>query len=1330
MYINRTLKSLDESQILEQNINFNYLITVITAEPGAGKTELLNNIAITNNSQVLNASSFKFLTNVKQNNLILLDGLDELTKIGIETVKEVLFKIITTSPIGIVLSCRASEWDKRYEKFLSDISPFKIQQFQLLPFTETEQKNFINVRFPEINFDNFIKSTKIYDLNTLLSNPLLLGIFAEAYILNQGNFISKTQAFSDACNKMVSESNPNAPTEHKPNAHNLLQIFNKLSTVLLLSGSNGICTDEFDKNDSYPHLSSILNIDKTDLRYLIDTKLFKPTSNLSLFEPIHRIVSEYCCANYLVNRMKDQTDLLTLKRTLSVLAPNDKTRDDLRGVLGWLCALGNFEIQKEIITLDPYSVIAYGDPSQIPQNLKGLLLKELINLSEQDPYFRNSDRWRDFNIKDFFNEDIVIETNSTLLSDNVPDELKCLILELIQTSSVKEQFTPSLISIIRSSTSSLKSRRYATLAIKNLPRCETEELVKYLIKSSNSDNHALEIACYLIKQVCFSPLRKEIVKDLFIAFNSLYQSNSDERFLSRYFIKDFIVSLDIQTILYLLNELTKELKCICQKEPYECYCRDGISKNVSKLLNQLVKLEPASLISTSIWNWVKNLHFRNNGNINDNDLIKYLNKNLTIKHQIQVLYFTRESTESEEKYRELKYNLGFMHSGIRLTINDYVAITQYAFENKNILLWKLFYICHDPEQDKNIKGIVIELRQTMKNQSQRHPLFLRTWTSLERYWKLKKFDEFSKRNYSYIRKNKRKTNRNQIREIKYFNRNIELILSGQHYGWLRKFSYILQREKFDEFSYLFKDKSIPETSLSNCLDFIRPSLPSLSEVIKNKIKGSSFNILDILASACISIYRKKGDLNCFTNNELELIYYEDDWNWEGITDTEEESIIDEIKTRIFKNKTDYINYAELTIEPFFKVSHKSYVKISWLKEIPPAYKLQEELIFNWLKNYNNIALNDLNTLFDLLINTGDINKSLNIIKIKTEHYLSILNEPNEKLFNHAIFWFVRYFYFVKDNNIKISKFITQNPDDIFNFISKHDGIRSKELSWPNLTANKVYLILNAFIDSWPEVYLPSHWGTGSPPNETAYRFLTDFVWRISDDNPEQTIFYANEMLNDPRFISFKKTLLHLKAKAKGQSIQIAPKADNVLQLLNAESISTVHMLKTVLLEALEELQKWLKGAETDPLDKYHNLNSKTRENTIRNRIVEDLNQFLLKYNLATNIEKYMAKSDRCDITYQSNVDGRENLLVIEVKGQWNKEIFTAPKTQLYDRYSHHPLADLQGIYLVLWFGKDEIIEGKKGHQFNTASELETKIFDQIPDDIQSNISIFTLDLTN
>ena len=59
------------------------------------------------------------------------------------------------------------------------------------------------------------------------------------------------------------------------------------------------------------------------------------------------------------------------------------------------------------------------------------------------------------------------------------------------------------------------------------------------------------------------------------------------------------------------------------------------------------------------------------------------------------------------------------------------------------------------------------------------------------------------------------------------------------------------------------------------------------------------------------------------------------------------------------------------------------------------------------------------------------------------------------------------------------------------------------------------------------------------------------------------------------------------------------------------------------------------------------------------------------------------------------IDGKRRLLVTEVKGQWHNKLYTAAAAQLHERYSIHPDAEQQGIFLVIWFGVDEKVAGRK-----------------------------------
>ncbi|NRF17674.1 hypothetical protein [Agrobacterium pusense] len=87
------------------------------------------------------------------------------------------------------------------------------------------------------------------------------------------------------------------------------------------------------------------------------------------------------------------------------------------------------------------------------------------------------------------------------------------------------------------------------------------------------------------------------------------------------------------------------------------------------------------------------------------------------------------------------------------------------------------------------------------------------------------------------------------------------------------------------------------------------------------------------------------------------------------------------------------------------------------------------------------------------------------------------------------------------------------------------------------------------------------------------------------------------------------------------------------------------------------------------------------------------------------------------------------LLVIEVKGQWNNELFTAASAQLDERYAIHPDAARQGIYLVLWYGNGEKIAGLVDPTISTPAKLKASILSKMSDELQRRINVVVLDLS-
>ena len=461
-YLSRSLvdfenhgKTYSEAELLTAS---NYV--VVLAEPGGGKTELLGSLAQQLGTTAITASKFAYV-GVKSNNApLVIDAFDELSKVDNSGIYKLFGKAEAVSPTHVYLSSRSSEWDNAATKAFKDFFGHPPLVVRLCEFNAAEQWAIFGHYLPGEDFIAFQAEVSRFDLDMLLPNPEFLKLFAKAYIESERYFTDKRSIFVQAVEGLAKEANPDVrsinpilSTAQKVNLS--LEVFTKL----LLSGAEGICTSEVNDSRIYPLLASLFE-GETIANGILATRLFKPGDSVDQHRPVHRIIAEYCAADYLTKRIADPADSLTLYKCLPIIAPNSIVRDELRGLLGWMAALGNKPIQESAIALDPYAVLANGDPSQLEHSSKCLLINRLKEIETQDPYFRRGDFCRRFSVAGFFTQDVVDEIKP-LLTAGSDGHLRDLILELLAGSPAIRQLRDELRQLALTPTESENTRLLA-----------------------------------------------------------------------------------------------------------------------------------------------------------------------------------------------------------------------------------------------------------------------------------------------------------------------------------------------------------------------------------------------------------------------------------------------------------------------------------------------------------------------------------------------------------------------------------------------------------------------------------------------------------------------------------------------------------------------------------------------------------------------------------------------------------------------------------------------------------------------------------------------------
>lgn len=1332
-YLPRTL-NFKNKPLSEEELLVSKGVCVVLAEPGAGKTFLLRNLAQRLGVRPQKASIFRYSSATSEPCALIIDALDEVAKLDPSAIDALFVKAQESGAKLIIFSSRSSEWEEAREIRIRECFGTDPKVVRLQPFDENEQKSLFSNYLPDEDFAAFKNELAKFDLEPLLGNPQFLRLFAEAFVESGRTFSTKKKIFEDAVRRLALVPANGIAQKTELTREERIALANEVFAKLLLSGAVGVDVADTLADIQFPRLTSLVHGD-TNVTSILDTQLFKPSDGPNKHEPVHRIVTEFCAAQYLVARIDDSSDIFSLSQCMAVIAPNSVVRDELRGLLGWMAAVGSQTLQEAAIDLDPYAVLANGDPSQLSLPSKKRLLAGLQQVAANDPFFRRSDIWRTFSASGFFTGEVVNELRPLLTGKEENGHLRGLLLELLEGSNAISQLETELRALLLNPDCNTNTRLLAHQCLLSLPEHDHAADCKPLISEGGIDS--LNIAAKLFQTFGVAKLGRGDLLDLLNKSADLYPGRKDRRKRAiggRYFIKKLILSLVLKDVEWLLDQLTNGLHCTCgAKGAHNCDCRNGVSKIVGTLLDCYFERNAGPYDPSKVWGWIGNLNFHGQMSAERSAAVRMLQTNHGLRQSIQRLVLGLLS--NPEQVRETRYNSfdSFSsHAGLFFQSDDWGVMADYAFETDNYDLWSDFIATHNPHRNTDERG-PDDLRRHMRGQAREKPEFMRVWAKRNHAW-AKSRHEWRERRYRFESRRRRRERDVAKLNAKHLNEHRDLVESGRHFGWLMRFAdlYLREAEKIPE---EFDDALLPESALRNCLPFIEPDLPSMQKLAELQCASQGLQIETVLFAACLAIFRKEGCLDTVSREALAVLKTNIDMGYNGVEHDEKEAMEKEVDRHLFNSVADVEIFAREYIEPQLWIEGCQHPEVGWLRYKNEFHPLREQYSLDWLKQYPNISLQATDTLFGLSASYADPTELRNLVVQRCDEFLLSWPEitEDENLERRRSFWFLRHFFFVDDGHKAIWPWLASDPDMIFAFERIAGSLnRDEDTVWPDLSARKIYCILDAFAEKWPKVDLPSSYGTGSPKEETAYRFLTDLIWKIGKDEPNHSLPVLGSILSESRFADFHMVAQNLRATAMRKLALrdfVPPSPVEVVGLLDRSAVATTEGLRALILEELHELQRAISGSDFDPVEKFYDGGKRVDENTASKRIAEHLQLRLKALNMAVTIEHQLKDAKRCDITASVMLGGSRNLLVMEVKGQWHRKLFTAAATQLHELYSIHPDAEQQGVYLVLWFGNGEKIADKIDATITCAVELQQKILETVPEELRGLIDVFVLDLS-
>lgn len=1323
-YIPRKL-IVDKEVVTEEQLLQRGKVFVILAEPGAGKTTLLTRLAELLHATRIKATVFQNLKVRPPVGPLLIDAMDEVARVDEKDTRPIIASASEYSAHTVIFAARSSEWDNGCNEFIRECFGVMPTVVFLEPFNLEEQRRLFDREYSAESFEAFFAAARDFELAPLLGNPQFLLLFAAAYVENNRTFTSKAKIFEDAVGRLAYEANRELGQQRaKPPAAEIIALGNEVFAKLMLSGSVGIATVERLSDRNFPYANGLCR-DARNLRFLLDTRLFKPSDDAETHEPVHRIVAEYCAARYLVSRV-EAADRLSAERLLAVIAPNGATRTELRGMLGWMAAVGAEALQLDVIDIDPYAVLANGDPSQLSPSAKRKLLSSLSELSAKNPMFRQADFLRRFNVGRFFTEDLIEDVRSIVLQDG---GIQDLILELLVGAKIVPSLAPDLSALITNPSVDGYTRNLALNVFLSMPGQISKADIIELMKQG--DPEGLELATRAITTLGASKIGIHNVHELLTKLCDIYPDrNKDVRpKISKYAIMLLISSFNSDETAVLLDKMTDGMVCSCApRHNYLCQCRTAKSKIVGRLLDRYFQCHSGKHDVERIFGWMISLHFDHRISEDRCEAVSYLRKHHELRRSVQWMAFSGIADEGTASETLRRLNSVHSHSGLLPQDGDRLALSQLATDGGMLEVWSALLIRHNIFTGARAPD---PLRAAQRIQARTSPELLALWCGKERqrfaFQEWERTGNRRSRSGIHIRKQSAIKDRN----LAHLRANLEDIEAGRNWWWLKRFADGYLLDGYEDSEELVDDPETPLRALRNCLPLIDPFLPT----VEGLGRGERPDIRAVALAACLIRFREGkslGEINplALTAARVETELYS------VFGDGERDSFEASLDAVIFKEEGAAEFFLRAYMEPRLASIDQVSTPVSWLERGSAFRHLLPVLPLEWLDRFPNMRIG----VASILVRMADKHANRSDFLALIDRRLSdpFIEDEVSEAGKHAMacrrFWQLNSFFYHPQVHRDVEEMLKSDASSIFAIEDRigRFGTQSYDGDRPKMSAQKVYLVLDAYVEAWPKVPLPSTFGTGDPKEETAYRFLLECFEMIADDTPDRRIPILDRIIAETRFNGFRDRALSMRAEA-GRLIALqdftAPSPYEIQELLDHGQVASVEDLRALVVEELGILQRRLIGAETNPLEAFYSGGKRVDENIARNRIVEKLKDRMASRGLSVTIEGYMAGGNRSDITASVAINGSHRLLVVEVKGQWNRELYVAASAQLDQRYAIHPDAARQGIYLALWYGNGEKVAGVADPTVTSAVDLKARIVSNMSEDLRSRVSVVVLDLS-
>ena len=1311
---------------------------VILGDPGLGKTKLAEALGLQPGLVWVRAGTFMRTANpassFAEGARVVIDGIDEIasSESG-SAVASVLAQLSAMGKPPFILTCREADWLGAADRVkIEDDYGAAPMVLRLQPFTRDDARRFLSQGFPGVDVDALLEQLEDRGLKTLIGNPLTLRMLGEIADTDSRLPETRSELFDRACRVMLEEPNPrhDAASHVQRTEDELLPATGVICAALLLCDRLGMYTGPIRKTPE-----GFLNVAELgELRYgnaaadARRTRLFQAEGE-NQFAPIHRVIAEYLGARWLVHCFEHG---LSERRIFALFRTGEEVPTSLRGLHAWIAHFSE-ALSFRCIAADPYAIVRYGDAETLGPDQARALLDALKRLSDGDPYFRSGD-WDRHPASSLMRIDLREDVRAILEDTGRHQQLSILLLEAMAGTELAHALAPKLRSILYDRNRLYDERHCALLAWRDAdPHRDPEAIIRRLLEQK--DPYSARLAFDLLLHIGASALSVDATADTVLAHLGFAATPAEvwESAEIRYVPDGLFKDIDTVTLGPLLDRLADGARTLVHGSDWDpkSDLADIVRHLVVQILASSATVEPARL-----WSWIgwlgQEFGYRDQ---EKEQLTAILRDKRQLRSALMEHVLLDPCADSTSM---AGVRLAQIEPGLYPTVEELVGVLR-------VLRARAADAPIDPETYRHLLmlggtagGLPPNLRNAALEIADDDSALLSIVDQLlnppEPKWRIEQERNRVEREakQQQMIQSRRDVLAERTEEIASGAIGVLVEAAKVYFGRIRIPG--LQGASDGEPSTEdrmreFLGEDLAEQVMAGFIAALgRDDLPTAASIAEVWCESKHWLAEAVMLCGVEELLRRGLPVGAVGRNTLAAVYMARQ-RWPSTGRNDGIDIRKPLEEVLFKSDAEWEDHFRTSIDPQLAADLELVDELHRLMTDPDLACLAGRLAVDWLRRYPALRCS---TQKELLACALDCAEEGTVRALILDRKSAVHPDHETRLLwlsaDYAVDFESR-----RDTLLEAAA----NEPELIWFIQdriapdrrdRSDSDRGNRVARFSLA--QLSYIVEAFGRQWPLTEPPSS-SKGIENPWDATRFIQYAIETIGGRPiPEATETLQALIANHaPTYANGMKHMLHLQRRARRDFEYSAPTIGQFRAVISEALPENVDDMRAWFADRLEEFRERLSGSDTNLRKAYWNDAGKPRnEEYCRDCLIVHVSGRLPE-SIRFVPESRMPDRKRADIAVTRNAIK----LPVEIKGQWERNVWDAVNDQLDALYSVDWQAEGRGVYIVLWFGN---VPGKNLPKHpddlprpKTPGDLEAMLKDRLPEARRALIDVFVIDLS-